>query len=873
MALSPSYIHHSTFIIAEAQTTLATGVVNKYQPVSAVAGSTITLSGTATGATHSFAAGDRVLLVQMTGLTSANGGKFEFVTLAAGTTASSLVTTTPITRAYTPATEKVQAIWVPYDATSITVPAGGISALKWNGTTGGIVAILTPGTLTLNGPINADGAGFRYADGTKTINGTDIYYGGGGGSGRLFAGGGGGGGGFGNPGIGGNNDGFLNPLLTGTFNGGPPTPKATLPGGGGGGAGVGAAGSGGAAGPHGGGGGGGAGYAGGGNGGKSSDSDAAGGFGSIGSNGDTDGAIALPYYNNSIGSRSVRTTGGGGGNRFIGGGGGAASYGAEAYGADSGSISSGKAGSNGGFGGLRGIVTTNPFSNSGNGGDGGGLIPASYNQYQYCDGSFNCPDPRIWMAGGGQNTTQGGGGVMVNASNIVANTKIISANGDAGVTIIDAGNPAGGGGGGGLLVINTQSITAGPLSLCAKGGQGAAGLSGDGLHGGGGGGSGGGGLVWVTDPLGGVGRNNATGTPPAIANMTFCIDGGASSVAASNPKSASFTGTGGAGGNGAVLANNPCGVFGAEACVVVPPCTKPKAAINSKTQTICEGGTAKAMTATPSTVVTYAWYGPLADTTSTLGTAIASATTATYTPTGSFAIGTKYYAVITTDGACSDTAFAAVTVIAKPAVVKLCPNETYTLTTDAGATAVQWYKDGVAVKDSTKNSFVVKAIGSYSYSGIKPNSDMCRDSLCCPVVFEACIVGSIGDYVFLDKDNSNTQTAGDTPVKDVKVYLLNSLGVKIDSTLTGADGKYLFSNLPLATYSVQFVAPAGQSFVTPLTGGDPAKDSDAGVGGKSAPVTLTAATPDVMTVDAGLKPVVVIPCGLPDCLNILIKKI
>jgi hypothetical protein len=133
-------------------------------------------------------------------------------------------------------------------------------------------------------------------------------------------------------------------------------------------------------------------------------------------------------------------------------------------------------------------------------------------------------------------------------------------------------------------------------------------------------------------------------------------------------------------------------------------------------------------------------------------------------------------------------------------------------------------------------------------------------------------LGSIGDYVFLDKDNSNTQTAGDTPVKDVKVYLLNSLGVKIDSTLTGTDGKYLFSNLPLATYTVQFVAPAGQSFVTPLTGGDPAKDSDAGVGGKSAPVTLTAAIPDVMTVDAGLKPVVVIPCGLPDCMGVTIKK-
>ena len=74
------------------------------------------------------------------------------------------------------------------------------------------------------------------------------------------------------------------------------------------------------------------------------------------------------------------------------------------------------------------------------------------------------------------------------------------------------------------------------------------------------------------------------------------------------------------------------------------------------------------------------------------------------------------------------------------------------------------------------------------------------------------ILGSIGDFVFLDNDGSNTQTSGDSPVKGVKVYLLNSSGVKIDSTITGNDGKYLFSNLPLGTYSVQFVAPAGQSF-------------------------------------------------------------
>ena len=115
------------------------------------------------------------------------------------------------------------------------------------------------------------------------------------------------------------------------------------------------------------------------------------------------------------------------------------------------------------------------------------------------------------------------------------------------------------------------------------------------------------------------------------------------------------------------------------------------------------------------------------------------------------------------------------------------------------------------------------------------------------------ILGSIGDYVFLDKDNSGTQTASDTPVAGVKVYLLNATGTKIDSTFTGTDGKYLFSNLPLGTYSVQFVAPAGQSFVTPNTGTDVAIDSDAGTDGKSAQVTLTVTNKDILSLDAGLK--------------------
>ena len=53
----------------------------------------------------------------------------------------------------------IQVIRVP-QYTSATV-SGTVSALPWNGSVGGIVAMDVAGTLTINGTITADGAGFR----------------------------------------------------------------------------------------------------------------------------------------------------------------------------------------------------------------------------------------------------------------------------------------------------------------------------------------------------------------------------------------------------------------------------------------------------------------------------------------------------------------------------------------------------------------------------------------------------------------------------------------------------------------------------------------------------------------------------------------
>ena len=119
-------------------------------------------------------------------------------------------------------------------------------------------------------------------------------------------------------------------------------------------------------------------------------------------------------------------------------------------------------------------------------------------------------------------------------------------------------------------------------------------------------------------------------------------------------------------------------------------CTPPVAIAVPKTQTICAGSSLAAYAVSPGTGVEYTWYGPLADTTSSLGTAISGQTTAMLMPTSTAltTAGTKYYAVVvnnTGDVACADTAFVQLVVNAKPVIADgtatICAGEIVDLTT------------------------------------------------------------------------------------------------------------------------------------------------------------------------------------------------
>ena len=110
---------------------------------------------------------------------------------------------------------------------------------------------------------------------------------------------------------------------------------------------------------------------------------------------------------------------------------------------------------------------------------------------------------------------------------------------------------------------------------------------------------------------------------------------------------------------------------------------------------------------------------------------------------------------------------------------------------------------------------------------------------------------SIGDLVWSDLDADGYQSDFEPGFPGVTVILLNSSGVTIDSRVTDASGKYLFTGLSAGTYFVQFGLPAGYRFSPLANGPSDTLDSDAGVGGRTVPIALSAGAVD-LSWDAGI---------------------
>jgi large repetitive protein len=171
------------------------------------------------------------------------------------------------------------------------------------------------------------------------------------------------------------------------------------------------------------------------------------------------------------------------------------------------------------------------------------------------------------------------------------------------------------------------------------------------------------------------------------------------------------------------------------------------------------------------------------------------------------------------------------------------PGDEYTVSIPNGYRDIVWYKDGIPVTTTSTgatlnadSTLTIKSVGTYTFS-TKVNS--CPATGCCEIKVIPAEYGSVGNFVWEDTNKDGLQSVGEAPVAGVKVYLLDATGNKLDSTVTDASGKYTFNKLMDGeTYKVQFVAPAGRGFTIANTT-DPTKNSDAGTGGTTYPVTIS----------------------------------
>jgi hypothetical protein len=184
--------------------TLGSGIVNTYFPASgnpASGSGSITIGAADTrGAISGISAGDLLLVIQIQGATLnstnstaygsnsgsgrgyaglANGGNYEYVR-ALNTLSSSggTLSITPLANGYTTSTAttsntargRFQVIRVP-QYRNVTL-SGTVTAPKWNGTTGGVVAFDVANVANFaGGSVNVDGAGFRGGGGANATTG------------------------------------------------------------------------------------------------------------------------------------------------------------------------------------------------------------------------------------------------------------------------------------------------------------------------------------------------------------------------------------------------------------------------------------------------------------------------------------------------------------------------------------------------------------------------------------------------------------------------------------------------------------------------------------------------------------------------------
>ncbi|MBC7535739.1 MAG: T9SS type A sorting domain-containing protein [Ferruginibacter sp.] len=113
----------------------------------------------------------------------------------------------------------------------------------------------------------------------------------------------------------------------------------------------------------------------------------------------------------------------------------------------------------------------------------------------------------------------------------------------------------------------------------------------------------------------------------------------------------------------------------------------------------------------------------------------------------------------------------------------------------------------------------------------------------------------VGDFIWFDTNSDGIQDIGEPGVSGMIVKLYNNVDFNIATTVTDADGLYLFNNIPAGNdYYVVFSAPAGFIYTLPNIGGVGASDnSKAGTNGRSNNFNVLAGA-SILSIDAGIIP-------------------
>lgn len=116
---------------------------------------------------------------------------------------------------------------------------------------------------------------------------------------------------------------------------------------------------------------------------------------------------------------------------------------------------------------------------------------------------------------------------------------------------------------------------------------------------------------------------------------------------------------------------------------------------------------------------------------------------------------------------------------------------------------------------------------------------------------------ALGDTVFFDSNEDGLQSIGEPGIAGVTVNLLDAnTGAVIATTVTDANGFYIFDMLPAGNYAVEFVPLPGFVITMNNVGGDDANDSDADPVTGVTPAIFLPLDEQNFTFDAGF---------IPDC--------